>query len=537
MIEEQDRWDAIVVGSGMGGLACASLLAQLRGLRVLVLERHWRLGGFTHEFVRPAMGPWPVGLHYVGQMGEGDPVRALMDLVTGHGVEWRPMPDPFERFHFPSFDAVQLSDAGEHQALLVERWPEEADAVARWFAALDAGYEWFAQRMLPARAAFEQPRARHADRYAHVARATTHEILDASGLRSPELRAVLTAQWGNYGLPPRSSAFVAHAVVARHFRDGGWFPADGCGSLAGGARTAIEAAGGACLTSHEVERVLVVRGRAAGVRVLRRRGHRVEEREFLAPLIVSDIGARATCSRLLPPDTPGASDACRQLDSLGEASSAVQLFLALGESPACIGARGENHWMFAGCDHDALHERRNDLAHGRVATAYLSFPSLKLTHALNHTAELVAPLDHGVLDAWTAQPWRRRGSDYEAVKQRIADALLDEAERRLPGLRSLVTYAELGTPLTVERFTGHAGGAIYGLPPVPRRYALACLHVATPMPGLLLTGSDVATAGVVGALMGGVATAGHVLGPGGVGRVLAAARGRSTPAIARTGSA
>ena len=64
---DDERYDAIVIGSGMGGLTCASLLAQLRGLRVLVLERHWRLGGFTHWFRRPNVGRFDVGLHYVGR--------------------------------------------------------------------------------------------------------------------------------------------------------------------------------------------------------------------------------------------------------------------------------------------------------------------------------------------------------------------------------------------------------------------------------------------------------------------------------------
>ncbi|MCB9618479.1 MAG: NAD(P)-binding protein [Sandaracinus sp.] len=46
-------FDAVVIGSGIGGLASAAVLAKLGGWKVLVLERHWRLGGFTHTFQRP----------------------------------------------------------------------------------------------------------------------------------------------------------------------------------------------------------------------------------------------------------------------------------------------------------------------------------------------------------------------------------------------------------------------------------------------------------------------------------------------------
>src|ERR1022692_110369 len=70
-MSSQPGYDAIVIGSGMGGLAFASIMAKLRKWRVLVLERHFKIGGFTHTFTRPGGWSWDVGLHYVGEMGEG----------------------------------------------------------------------------------------------------------------------------------------------------------------------------------------------------------------------------------------------------------------------------------------------------------------------------------------------------------------------------------------------------------------------------------------------------------------------------------
>lgn len=51
-------WDAIVIGSGIGGLAVAALLSRYGGKRVLVLERHYTPGGFTHTFRRGTNGMW-----------------------------------------------------------------------------------------------------------------------------------------------------------------------------------------------------------------------------------------------------------------------------------------------------------------------------------------------------------------------------------------------------------------------------------------------------------------------------------------------
>jgi all-trans-retinol 13,14-reductase len=92
-MSSRTEYDAIVIGSGMGGLAFASIMAKLHKWRVLVLERHFKIGGFTHTCTRPGGWSWDVGLHYVGEMGEGMLGRQLFDFITDGGVIWNPMPD------------------------------------------------------------------------------------------------------------------------------------------------------------------------------------------------------------------------------------------------------------------------------------------------------------------------------------------------------------------------------------------------------------------------------------------------------------
>ena len=93
-----ESWDAIIIGSGIGGLAAAALLSLSAGKRVLVLERHYTAGGYTHVFHRPGY-EWDVGLHYIGQVhDQTSTVRKAFDLVTNGQLQWEPMPDVYDRF-------------------------------------------------------------------------------------------------------------------------------------------------------------------------------------------------------------------------------------------------------------------------------------------------------------------------------------------------------------------------------------------------------------------------------------------------------
>jgi phytoene dehydrogenase-like protein len=249
-----------------------------------------------------------------------------------------------------------------------------------------------------------------------------------------------------------------------------------------------------------------------GVEVQARKGKEQARVEFRAPVIVSDAGAWNTFTRLLPAE---ALPFRPEQEKLPEGLEAVELFLGLKRDPREMGFRGENYWIFSSFDHDQICADRTDLMNGQAVMAYLSFPSLKDTKAQSHTAEIVAPFSYRSLEAFRAEPWRRRGTSYEECKSRITKALLDLVEQHHPGFRELVAYAELATPLSFEYFNGAPSGTIYGYPATPERFRKNWLTPKTPTRGLYLTGTDAAMLGVMGALMGGVATASMLLGPAG----------------------
>ncbi len=521
----QPEYDAIVIGSGMGGLAFASIMAKLRKWRVLVLERHFKLGGFTHTFTRPGGWSWDVGLHYVGEMGDGMMGRRLFDFITDGGVQWNALPDVYDVFVYPNLEVRACKGEANFRNALIETFPDERSNIEQYFRDLRSAAGWmtryFTTMATPAPLSWLVGAVNRLT--SGLPLGVTQQYLERR-FRDPRLRAVVTSQWGDYGVRPSLSAFATHAVIASHYLDGAWYPAGGAGEIAKAAGAVIRAAGGELLPNHEVIRILLEDGRAVGVEVNIKKGKEGVRSEIRASVVVSDAGAWNTFTRMLPASALPFHD---QLKSPPEGFEVVELFLGLRRDPRELGFKGENYWIFESFDHEEMYAKRRELLEGRAPMAYLSFPSLKDPRARRHTAEVIAPLSYGSLEAHRDEPWRRRSGDYESAKNRITQALLDIVERRHPGFGDLVEYSELGTPLTFEHFTAAPSGSIYGYPGTPEKYSKAWLGPRSPIKNLYLTGSDVALLGIMGALMGGVLTASCLLGRFGYPEVMRAARSHS----------
>ena len=532
-------YDVIVIGSGIGGLTTAGLLARAAGKRVLVLERHTEPGGLTHTFRRDGAS-WDVGVHYIGQVGPGSRARTYFDYLSGGELEWNRMPDAYDRFVYPDLDLSVSSDPDRYERELVAAFPQEARAIHRYFKAVRRTTAWtamgFVQEMVP------RPMAsllRLAQRMGgRTATGTTKAYLD-SHFRSPELKAVLASQWGDYGLPPSRSAFAVHAMVVSHYLEGGWFPQGGSARIARTFEKGIEQAGGAVRVAQEVTEILLDDGAASGVRVMDHRGPLSRERVYRAPVIVSAVGASNTFNRLLP--TFGdigrlTGPARRTLEDLGTGTSAVTVFLRLRDDPRSIGLDGGNIWVNRDLDHERTQEHSVCLLEGRPHDVFVSFPSVKSGES-PHTAEIISFCDADSFRQWADLPKGDRGPDYSALKERVARGMLDLAESAAPGLSDLVDYLEVSTPLTYAHYTAHPAGAFYGPPATPLRYRSDPLGPRTAIPRLFLSGQDAGSTGIMGAMMGGLAAACQVLGPRGYSTITSALRTPPTPSASRGGHA
>jgi phytoene dehydrogenase-like protein len=517
---DRSPFDVIVIGSGIGGLTVAALLAKLQGKRVLVLEQHFTAGGFTHAFERQGKFHWDVGLHYVGDMGKGGTGRAVFDYLTNGALQWQKMPDPFEKFVYPDFSFEVYGNPKRFQADLIQRFPGEQAAIQQYFADVQKAAFWFgAHGMAELFPSWLQPLLKRGLKtFGAIARQTTQHYLDTH-FRDDRLKALLASQWGDYGLPPSQSCFGIHGVIVTHYFQGGWYPVGGAQAIAAAIIPVIKQAGGTVLTQRRVTEILLQSNTAVGVKVENLARSQATWETYHAPIVVSDAGAFNTYQKLIPANYPLPTRP--QIQSFPKGTSVLTVYLGLKENPQTLGFQGENHWIYTTYDHNAIAQAPPLPTDPLPQFGYLSFPSLKNPLAKGHTAEIIAHVDYDYFSQWQQQPWRRRGKDYTELKTKITASLIQLVEHHYPGFQDLIEYTELSTPLTVEHFDASDRGAIYGIPCIPARLDQSWIGAKTPIKNLYLTGTDAFSLGIMGAMMGGVKTVGLLQGAFGFFQVMA----------------
>ena len=266
--ELEKKYDTIVIGSGIGGLTVAALLAK-EGEKVLVLERHYTAGGFTHVFTRKGY-EWDVGIHYIGEVQRpNSAIKKIFDYVTNRKLEWADMGEVYDRIIIgnKTYDLVKGVDNFQKQ--LFEYFPVEKEAIKKYVELIFLSNKYmgkfYSAKALPAIVNFFMGRRMRKD-YLKYADQTTQEVLE-SITDNQELIKVLTGQYGDYGLPPRQSSFAMHASVVKHYFSGGSFPVGGSSQILKTIDPVIEAASGTILTNAEVQEVIIENNKAIGVKI------------------------------------------------------------------------------------------------------------------------------------------------------------------------------------------------------------------------------------------------------------------------------
>lgn len=506
----EQSFDAIIIGSGLGGLTTAALLSKEKK-KVLVLERHYEPGGFTHTFKRKRF-VFDVGLHYVGQVHDSETViKKAFDYITDFGLKWEPMDDIYDTAIIEGnrYDFVKGKENQIKQ--LIRYFPDEEKAIITFFQLMDEVISstamYFGERAMP----FTWSKfigfllRKKFNRYSDQ---TTWDVLNKL-TQNRKLIAVLCAQCGNYGLTPKKSSFAIHAIVFQHYINGGSYPVGGSAAIYMHIRKVIEASGGAVFIRASVQSIILENNKAVGVRM-------ENGDEIRAPLIISNAGARNTYTKLISPDKVYNMPIHKDLEQVRASTSHMCLYIGLNGSDEELQLPKNNFWCYNNFDFDNAFEVHTKDPSTDPPLVYISFPSAKdpewsAKNPGRSTIQLLAMGSYDWVKKWEESRWMKRGAAYEGFKEDFKQRLLSKLFEIVPQAKGRIEYCEFSTPLSTKHFSNYGSGEIYGLEHTPERFRLKWLRPHTPFKNLFLTGQDILTVGIGGALFSGIITASTIM--------------------------
>ena len=504
------EYDAIVIGSGMGGLTSAALLSEL-GWKVCVLEQHYTAGGYTHSYERNGY-EWDVGVHYIGDVGAETRTKKMFDFLTNGNLKWAPMAAEYDRFYVGDKVFNAVAGRQEFRDNLVRQFPAEGRAIDRYMQLLkQVSGALYAHSMERALKPWQRRLATPILKWKkpNVLYRNTHDVLSEL-TDDPDLVATLCGQWGDMGLPPKQSAFMVHAMIARHYLYGGFYPTGGSWQIAEHIIPRIQETGGEVFTYALVKEIVVEEGIVTGVEMAD--GHRID-----CGCVISSAGIGNTFDGLLSSKIVKNAGYEKDLSSVRPSFAHLGVYIGLKHTAEELGLPKTNFWIYPGNDYDAAVDEFVKDRNAPFPVVYISFPSAKdpdylRRHPGTATIEIVAPAPYAWFEQWQGSTWGKRGDDYEAFKKELGDRLMRHLYDKLPQLEGKVDYFEVSTPLSTNWFSGYQHGELYGLDHTAERLQQDWLGPRTRIPGLWLTGQDTLTCGVTGAMMAGMLTTMAIVG-------------------------
>ena len=473
-------WDAIVIGSGLGGLSTAAHLAT-NGMRTLVLEQYDVAGGCSHVFRRKRKYEWDVGVHYVGDCGPSGVIpRVFKGLGLADAVEWRELdPDGFDTVVIPGLTFRVPRGWDRYLERLIETFPDEEGGLRECVGILQRIARGLRGKLAPTTPEEVREFISRSPNLVQWGMRTLAELLDETGL-SKDARAVICAQSGDYGTPPSRAAVSVHAGALDHLvGHGAYYPAGGGQVLPAMLLEVIHAHGGRVRTRARVTRIRVQDKAVRGVEL--------DDGEQLdADIVVSDADLKRTFLELLSPDAISVATRER-VEGARMAPPVFTVYLAMDVDIAELmpntqiwapGA-GDVEATYRACSATTPQELELDPSQLLVYITSTSWKDRGNPHiappgeSVLEIMSLVSPSNAAwQLDDTQAQSYSASLS-YRAAKARMMELLIGRADELLPGLREHIVWKEASSPLTTQRYTRSTDGASNGLDFAPDQMAPA----------------------------------------------------------------
>lgn len=482
---------AIIIGSGLGGLESAFILAK-HGYEVTVLEQDKHIGGCLQTFRREGL-LFDTGFHYLGGLDEGQSLHPLFKYFGLLGLPWKRLDeDCFDESIFVNDCGCEsFPFANGHEKFVKAlscRFPSEEEGLKRFAVTL----EGIGDNIFKAFSGREIGELFSKSAYGFL----------CENIHDERLRKVLSGTSLKMELQRDTLPLYIFAQINNSFIQSAWRLRGGGSQIAERLASEIVGMGGRVLNRTKVLRICDIDGTASGVEA----ESEGEKLMLEADVIVSDAHPAVTMSML------GESKSVRNIYR----NRIYRLPNTYGLFTANIALKREslkyiNRNLYISRSDADLWAPDSTKTESVLVHFYVPDEGEYATHL-----DLISPMAWEMVSEYAIAPIGHRGEEYEALKQRKAEECIALAEQRIPGLRDAIAKVWTSSPLTYLSYTGSPFGSAYGIRKDFNNQMLTVMSPRTPLRNLFMTGQSLNLHGMLGVSMTSVMTCACVPGLEGI---------------------
>lgn len=490
------KYDAIIIGSGLGGLVSAVIMG-MEGMRVLVLEKNKQVGGNLQVFSRNKR-IFDTGVHYVGGLEKGQNLHTYFSyLGIMDDLKIRRMSmDAFDTVSFEGDPITYKFGQGYAQYIegLVEFFPDER-----------LGIEKFCEAVQNVCASFPLYNIESVDdpmSYLNRLNVNAKEFIE-SCTDNVKLQKVLGGTNPLFAGEGDRTPFYVLALVVNSYIESSWKFIDGGAQIAKTLVKQIRKYQGEIIKHADVKKFIFEDRTATGVQT-------ADGRTFYADCFISNAHPAVTIDMIEPGKFKKAY--IKRVKGLDNSAAAFILYIVLKEGSTPILESNIYHYI-----DDNVWEGVN-YKNEEWPPSYAMFSSISSkseTHSDNIIA--MAYMKSSEVEQWagsfnTVSEGDERGEEYEAFKTKKAEELLDAIEKKFPDIRERMECYYTSTPLTYRDYINTPDGSMYGISKDAADPLRSFISAKTKVPNLYLTGQNLNMHGVLGVTIGAITTCGEIFG-------------------------
>ena len=494
-----NKYDVIIIGSGLGGLLCGYILSK-EGFGVCILEKNNQSGGNLQTFSRNGH-KFETGVHYIGALGPNQALsRYWRYFGLMNGLQFQQLDtEGFDRIAFGDEEFPMAQGYENFTSRLLQYFPGESQALDEYIRTIHEVVSAFPLYNL------ELPKDH---REHHYTTRSAHEFLE--NLSRPEkpkskienrkskvsLSSVLAGNNYLYGGSRLSPLHVA-SLISHSFISGAFRIIGGSDLVSRSLVNSITAMGGTVITKQNI---IAIDRHRENFRVKSAGGE-----VFTSTKIISNIHPATTLS-IMPAEMVRPAYR-KRITSLQNTCSSFILYLSLKQG--CFPYLNYNYYFHATSnpwDEPACPDAR------WPGMFLLSTGCHEPDQKFAETVTILTYMRYEEVARWTDTSVGRRGEAYLDFKKEKAEKLLKSAAQKFPGLPAAIEHMEISTPLTYSDYTGIPEGSLYGILKNYHEPLMTTVMPKTKIPDFYFTGQNTNLHGVLGVTIGSVVTCGEMIG-------------------------